>query len=286
MTIDDIYRQYQQELQTIYSRQEAAIVTDWVFESKALAKRSDILKNPQLELSADMLALLNIALQELLQYKPVQYVLGEAWFYHLKFKVDKNVLIPRPETEELVQWILDDHLKNSSGHISIIDIGTGSGCIPVALKKNLPAAPITAIDISGRALAVAKENAALNNVLVEFYQLDFLSENNRKTLPTFDIIVSNPPYIPATEKNNLAVNVTAFEPGNALFVPDESPFIFYEQIAAFAKSHLKENGKVYVEIHQHYGAATAAVFEKTFRDVTVKKDLLENDRMIKATRFL
>ncbi len=136
--------------------------------------------------------------------------------------------------------------------VSILDIGSGSGCIPVSLKKNLPQSSITSIDVSDEALAIAKQNAVANKTTIDFLQLDFLNENEWQRLPVFDIIVSNPPYIPVSEKENLDRNVTAYEPGIALFVPDNNPLLFYEAIAAFAKTHLKKEGKIYVEIHEDF----------------------------------
>ena len=238
MTIKEYYRHYLRILQTIYDLDEASVMAGWVFENKAGLKRSDILKDPELILDIDKIEKLNYTLQRLLLHEPVQYILGETWFCNLKLKVNSHVLIPRPETEELVDWIIEDCKKeNNEKHLSIADIGTGSGCIAIALKKKLSAAHITAIDVCKDALITAKENAIDNDVKIDFIQLDFLDEPTWESLNSFDIIVSNPPYIPVNEKEKLDKNVTLFEPHTALFVPDHSPLLFYEKIALFAKKH-------------------------------------------------
>lgn len=286
MTIKEYYRHYLQKLQTIYDLDEAATMAGWVFENKAALKRSDILKDPELRLDTDTIANLNYTLQRLLQHEPVQYVLGETWFCNLKFKVNSNVLIPRPETEELVEWIVaDDKKENAGSNLAVIDIGTGSGCIAVAIKKKIPLAHVSAIDVSKEALQTAKENAIDNDTKIDFTQLDFLDELSWEGLPKFDIIVSNPPYIPVNEKEKLDKNVTLFEPHSALFVPDNSPLLFYEKIAAFAKKHLKTGGKIYVETHEEFANATVNVFQKHFTKVELKQDLSGKNRMVKATHF-
>jgi release factor glutamine methyltransferase len=262
MTNMELYRQYLQYLQSIYSSSEAAVITDWVFEKLVGLKRADLIKNPGQSLNTTIETQLNQSLEALLQHKPVQYVLGEAWFYKMKLIVNEEVLIPRPETEELVQLVIDDYgfrldslqtegsgFTSAEAHpISMLDIGTGSGCIAVALKKSLPDIRMHAIDISVGALSVAKINAMEQQADIQFLQVDFLNEGQWKQLPVFDVIISNPPYIPFNEKDKMDKNVTAFEPHTALFVPDKTPLLFYEKIAAFGKKHLQINGKIYVEI--------------------------------------
>ena len=284
MTINNFYRYYLQQLQQIYSLQEASVITEWVFENKASIRRLDILKLPDQILDDKKSAALTDALQQLLLHTPVQYVLGQTWFYNLKLKVNEQVLIPRPETEELVKWIIDEQLKQKE-KFTILDIGTGSGCIAIVLKKNLPHALITAIDVSNGALSIAKENAFANDAAINFLSLDFLNEEVWKQLPAFDIIVSNPPYIPINEKDALDKNVTGFEPHTALFVPDNSPLLFYEKIALFATNHLTKNGKIYLETHEDFANQTAALFSKQFSSVLIKKDLPGKERMIKTTHF-
>ena len=282
MMIKDLYRNFLVQLQKIYSLNEATAITDWVFEKMASLKRSDILKNPEKKITPVAGELIQKALQELRLHKPVQYVLGEAWFFRMKFKVNAHVLIPRPETEELVEQLINDR-KSKLTDPAILDIGTGSGCIPIAIKKNLPASKLTGIDVSKDALALAKENAALHNVLINFTELDFLDESTWVSLPLFDIIISNPPYIPVNEKLKLGKNVTDFEPHLALFVPDDSPLIFYKKIADFGRDHLLPNGKIYLETHEDFAKETAALFRKHYQTVMIKKDMYEKERMIIIT---
>jgi release factor glutamine methyltransferase len=282
MMLKELYRNFLVQLQKVYSLSEATTITNWVFEKMASLKRSDILKNPEKKITAAADELIQKTLQELLTHKPVQYVLGEAWFYRMKFKVNAHVLIPRPETEELVEQLITDR-KSKLTDPAILDIGTGSGCISIAIKKNLPASKLTAVDISKDALLLAKENAALHNAHINFTLLDFLDESTWPTLPLFDIIISNPPYIPLNEKRKLAKNVTEFEPQLALFVPDKSPLIFYEKIAAFGKDHLLPNGKIYLETHEDYANQTAALFQNYYQTVMIKKDMYGKERMIIVT---
>jgi release factor glutamine methyltransferase len=209
--------------------------------------------------------------------------MNEAWFYKMKFFVNENVLIPRPETEELVEWIIKD-VRSTMRNVqcSILDIGTGSGCIPVSLKRELHNANVTAIDVSEKALQVAKKNAESLDAKIDFLLIDFLNENNWKALSQFDIIVSNPPYIPFHEKEKLAKNVTAFEPGVALFVEDKNPFIFYEKIGMLAKSHLKPTGKIYVEVNEDYAKNVKDIFENAGFISEIKKDIYGKERMVNA----
>ncbi|MEO6539753.1 MAG: peptide chain release factor N(5)-glutamine methyltransferase [Ferruginibacter sp.] len=282
MTIKELYRNFLVPLQKIYSLSEATIITDWVFEKTISLKRADILKNPEKEITAAADQLIQKALQELLLHKPVQYVLGEAWFYRLKLKVNEHVLIPRPETEELVEQLITDR-KSKLTDPSILDIGTGSGCIPVAIKKNLPAARLTSIDVCKDALALAIENATLYNTHISFIQMDFLDESTWPSLPLFDIIISNPPYIPLHEKEKLDKHVSAFEPHLALFVPSDSALLFYEKIAAFGKTHVLPGGKIYLETHEDHAIETAALFMKDYQTVMIKKDIYGKERMIIIT---
>lgn len=282
MTIKEQYRFFLQQLQTIYNLNEATVITDWVFESLAGIERFDVIKNPDLPLSVAKEEALSNSLTTLLQHKPVQYVLGEAWFYKMKLKVNEQVLIPRPETEELVQLVLTHVATDQIAAPTILDIGTGSGCIAIALKKNIPAAIVTAIDVSGEALLVAKENAINQDTAIRFFQTDFLNEVKWTDLPTFDIISSNPPYIPINEKEKLDINVTAYEPHQALFVPDNLPLLFYKKIADFGKTNLTKNGKIFMETHENFAKETKALFEENYSRVEIKKDIFGKERMVTA----
>jgi len=279
MTIKEQYHFFLQQIQAIYNLNEATVISDWVFESIVGIKRFDIIKDTNQQLHSSKIEKIQIALTALLQHKPVQYVLGEAWFYNMKLKVNEHVLIPRPETEELVQLILSESLISTT---TILDIGTGSGCIAIAVKKNMPEADITAIDISNEALLLAKENAAIQNTAIQFLRVDFLDEAQWSVLLKFDIIISNPPYIPVNEKEKLDINVTAFEPHQALFVPDNSPLLFYKKIAEFASTHLNAGGKIFMETHEDFANETAALFLEKFKTVTIKKDIFGKERMVMA----
>lgn len=218
-------------------------------------------------------------IRRLRQHEPLQYIMGETYFHGLPIKVTPDVLIPRPETAELTDWIASE--KRTAP--SILDIGTGSGCIPITLAKAFPLARISAWDISPRALLVAEENARINHADIRFAQVDVLSDS----LPDIrtDILVSNPPYITAREKSGMQPNVTEWEPGIALFVPDNDPLLFYRRIADIGTSILTDGGTIYFETNQNYGEETAALLrEKGYRNVTLRKDMSGNDRMIKADR--
>jgi len=282
MTTKELYRNFLVQLQQMYSLGEATNITGWVFEKMVSLKRSDVIKNPEKIIPPPAEKLILDALQQLLQHKPVQYVLGEAWFYQMKLKVNEHVLIPRPETEELVEQLIKDR-RSKLTDPAILDIGTGSGCIPVAIKKNLPASIVTAIDISEKALALAKENAGLYNAHISFMQMDFLDDKNWDLLPMYDIIISNPPYIPANEKEKLSRQVSFYEPHLALFVPSRSPLVFYEKIAVFGSLKLRPSGKIYLETHEDHAEAVASLFRKDYETVMVKKDMNGKERMVLIT---
>ena len=287
MTTGQIYNDFRNKLKTIYDDREAENICDWLFENVTGLKKWERRQNQNSEFAETDSEKIKTYLEELLKHKPVQYVLHEAWFYKRKFYVNENVLIPRPETEELVEWIVSDFKKEKySKPIKIIDIGTGSGCIPVSLKKELPESSIAAIDVSDKALSVAKINAEELHAIINFFQIDFLNENEWKMLSQYDIIVSNPPYIPLNEKEILAKNVTDFEPGIALFVKNNDPFIFYKKIAGFTKSHLKESGKIYVEVHEEYAKEVGSIFESAGFLVEIKNDIYGKQRMVKSTKSM
>lgn len=290
MTVSKAFADFKTKLESIYDSRESENISDWIFENVTGLKKWERRYN-EMDLKEIQTLDLNEYLEELLHHKPVQYVLNEAWFYKRKFFVNENVLIPRPETEELVEWIIDD-VKSSVWEISlgeslqIIDVGTGSGCIPISLKKELQNTNITAIDISEKALFVAKKNAKELKAEIDFKQINFLNIDESASLLKYNIIVSNPPYIPIAEKEILAKNVTEFEPAVALFVENNNPYIFYEKIAVFAKSHLKDNGKIYVEVHEEYSKNVKDIFENTGFISTIKKDIYGKERMVKASRPL
>lgn len=281
------YQFYLEKLQTIYALDEALAITNQVFEEVLLVKphQIKILNKP---LSDGEEANLMDILNRLLKHEPMQYILGNGWFYGNKFIVTPDTLIPRSETEELVELILNTvaNDKDLAGlNPKIIDIGTGSGCIAISLKLNLPYADVWALDKSSAALAIAKQNAKELNAQIQFIEDDILNINQAETVQVLDIIVSNPPYILENEQENMHENVLAFEPHQALFVANNQPLLFYEAIANYALKYLKTNGYLFFEINQQYGNQTVNMLqEKGFSDIKLLQDINGNDRMIWARK--
>ena len=270
----------------LYDDREAATIAAMVMEFVTGKSKMDRwLQKNELLYKEDLKSLEKYS-KELLTGKPVQYVLGEAWFAGLCLQVNEHTLIPRPETEELVNLCANWAAANMMQHASlkILEVGTGSGCIAIALQQKMPAAIITAIDMSAKAIEVATINAAKYNAPIQFKTLDFLDESNWPELGSFDIIISNPPYIAYIEKESMAGHVLNFEPHTALFVKDNDPLIFYSAITKFGKKYLHKEGAVFVEINQALGIQTQHVFEQNNYTTLLKKDLFENDRMIVATK--
>ena len=272
------YRQFLKQLQNIYSTGEAAVITDLIFEKFADLVKIDLIKNPDLIISELQHKELDNALKQLLDLKPVQYVIGETSFYKLKFIVNSSVLIPRPETEELVSMVLNFSKNNTVK--KIIDIGTGSGCIPISIKKNIPLINVTTVDISIPALSTASQNAVNNETEINFVELDFLDENNWKLLEKYDVIVSNPPYIPFSERYLIPKNVKDYEPAEALFV--DEPLIFYKKIAQFAKSYLNIDGKIFMEVHEDFANQVFEYFVEEGYEANIVNDMLDKQRFVLA----
>lgn len=285
MTFAEATKHSTEELKTIYADREAANIANWVIEHITETKKTDRIIHKEKKLSGEQLTQLNNYLQRLMHHEPVQYVLNEAWFYGLKYYVDKNVLIPRPETEELIEWVISD-CKFPIEVLYILDIGTGSGCIPISLKRKLRRAQIWSCDISEAALQVAKKNATTIGADVNFLHLDFLDRAQRNQLPSFNIIISNPPYIPEKDKEEMQRNVVKYEPATALFVPDNDPLIFYKAIADFGKEKLIPGGMIYLEIHEDLGEAVCKLFQTAGYYTEIKKDMQGKERMVKAVLSL
>lgn len=280
MRLKDLAVQFSNSLSSTYGKQEADAIFLLVIDQLLKYTRSDYLRNKEEVIPEHQLKELLDTESQLITGRPLQYVLGETIFYGLPFKVNPAVLIPRPETEELVEWVLEQAMLTeiSGGAMRIIDIGTGSGCIAVSLKKNLPHSEVTALDVSTEALATAASNATLNQVEVNFIHADIRAFT---TAQKFDVIVSNPPYITMDEQQAMHENVLSHEPHLALFVANERPLEFYEVIADFAWKNLSDFGYLFFEINEHLGKETIEMLTiKSFINITLKKDMQGKDRMI------
>jgi release factor glutamine methyltransferase len=301
MQIKNLKKYFFSELQNIQEDSEIESFFFILSEYLHNLKRIDVSLNPDFEVSEADLVKWNTIISELKTEKPIQYITGEAWFYGYRFEVNENTLIPRPETEELVEWIIESQKSKvksqksktenltiqQSNHLSILDIGTGSGCIPISLKKEIPNAIVSAIDVSEKALEMAKKNAVDNEAEVHFILQNILEIDNLKQLSAsnfqlqFDIIVSNPPYVRNLEKQEIKKNVLDYEPHLALFVEDTDALLFYRKIAELALTSLSPNGKLFFEINQYLGKETVALLENLgFKNIELRKDFVGNDRMI------
>ena len=292
-TIKDVFAVFKQRLGGVYDVNETESLTIIVINEITNLSKAQIKAFPEKDITIKQAETLNAILTRLQTGEPIQYILGHTEFYGLPFKVNPSVLIPRPETEELVEWALTSVNTRQLVVSNILDIGTGSGCIAISLKKNLPNTSVSAIDISTGALETARQNADLNEVKINFIQNDILnskfkiqnskmsSEGNEK----FEVIISNPPYVTLYDKTQMHTNVTDFEPHSALFVPEDDPLIFYKAIANFALNNLTQNGLLFLEINESLGDETVDLLQtKGFRNIELRKDMSGRDRMVKANR--
>jgi len=283
-TIKDVFAEYKKELQPLYDNNEIEAITLLVISEIADLSKAKIKAFPEIEIKEELAEKIDNVLAELKTGKPIQYILGKTEFYGLPFYVNPSVLIPRPETEELVEWVLQSIADKKLSAGNIFDIGTGSGCIAISLKKNLQLFNVSAIDISADALATARSNAKLNDVEVKFIQQDILSYSGFE-IPKSEIIISNPPYVTLHDKTQMHSNVTEFEPHMALFVPENDPLIFYKAIADFALANLLSGGLLFFEINENYGEETVNMLKnKSFKNIELRKDMSGRDRMMKAYR--
>jgi len=282
-TVEEIIGYYQEKLCVLYPDNEIKNITEIMFEHFLGWDKMTLRMNMTNALSESELLLFHKALKRLLNTEPVQYVIGETEFYSLPIKVSEGVLIPRPETEELVDLVI----KESADNETILDIGTGSGCIPIAIKKQLKNAMVFGLDVSTEAIEIAKENARLNLVSINFILADILSPRSLSEVidEKLDVIISNPPYITNSEKKLMSDNVLSFEPHLALFVEDNEPLLFYDKIGQLAYDNLKSGGRLYFEINEHYAQETKALLISIgFSDIRVVKDLQNKDRIVAAVR--
>lgn len=269
------------ELNYIYPELESLNLVNWLFLSVAGIEKKEINLDPGRLVDEKTREVLLEKLSELKAHKPIQYVTGTAYFYDLELEVSPAVLIPRPETEELVKWVSEEN--NERPGLKVLDIGTGSGCLILAFGKLLKDPELTAIDISEDALHMAKMNAAKYRTMVSFNKTDILEEEKWNELGNFDLIVSNPPYVRESEKIGMRANVLDYEPSVALFVPDNDPLLFYRAIARFSKKHLSEKGRLYLEINENLGKDVIYLLEDDgFSEIVLKKDMQGKDRMVRC----
>ncbi len=296
MILKEIQHIFHKELDAIFGEDEVASFFDILLEQYLGIRRIDLILNPNLTITKSEEQPLFEALSRLKLEEPIQYIIGETEFYGLKLKVNKHTLIPRPETEELVDFIIKSVASSvslqsqprSNKPLKILDIGTGSGCIAIALAKNIPGAKVYAMEVSENALKLARENAKSNGVEVTFIHQDILTARHVELFPAsqkFGLIVSNPPYVRHLEKVEIKNNVLNYEPHLALFVEDNDPLVFYRAIAQFAVENLTENGQLFFEINQYLGEEMIRLLEGFgFQEIELRKDLFGNDRMLKAMK--
>lgn len=296
MKLHEAEKYFKDQLKKLYEQNEAENIASLAIENILQQSKTERISNKKNDLSQAQNKKLHHYLQRLKNHEPIQYIMNKAWFYGMELYVDKNVLIPRPETEELLDWIVKDVKASGKDvfergamqadvttQLKILDVGTGSGCIALALKKTMPKAEVWGCDVSEEALNVARRNGSNLNIRVDFQGLDFLDEAQQKLLPTADIIVSNPPYIPLKEKPQMNANVVNHEPHTALFVPDDNPLIFYKAIINFAKKRLYENGSIYLEIPEESATAVVSLFkEDGYNNIELRKDMQGKNRMLKV----
>jgi len=297
MTLAEAEKTFITQLKSLYDEEEAKGLAFYVIHHICGMSKSHFLLNKEEQIAEITEASLIMIMDELKTGKPVQYILGETEFYGLPFKVNPSVLIPRPETEELIEWVIKE-VRSRKSEVgsqksevgspksevrSILDIGTGSGCIAIALKKHLPGVKVYGMDISPDALETARQNALLNSTEIQLLQADILKDTNPIFRSKYSIIISNPPYITIAEKEQMHIHVIEHEPHSALFVPDNKPLIFYEHIIDFAGTHLFADGLLFFEIHENFGKQVISLLDqKGFSDIELRKDLQGKDRMVKA----
>lgn len=289
MKLKTILDNYHSVLDDAYEKDEVNSFFDLLIEHYIGLKRIELVLNPQYTITNGQELLLSKALSELENNKPIQYIIGETEFYGLPFKVSEHTLIPRPETEELVHWLIECHsVRSEESELKILDIGTGTGCIAISLAKNLPEANVSALDVSDKAIKIAKQNAVLNEVNIEFIHDSILIPRHAKLVSlshNFDIIVSNPPYVRNLEKVEIKSNVLDNEPHLALFVDDDNPLQFYRAICEFAQIHLYPNGILYFEINEYLGEEMIQLLQEyDFKNIELKKDMFGKNRMIKGIK--
>ncbi len=285
MNIKELKQEFFSNLFGLYPSEELTSFFGFLSEKYLGLSRLDSALQPDLKVSETASKKIKEAIERLKIHEPIQYIIGETEFYGLTFSVNKNVLIPRPETEELVDWIIEDYKPQTTNHEpqTLLDIGTGSGCIAISLAKKLPQASVSAIDISEKALKVALYNAEINQVNIDFTKQDILKSDTLSQ--KFNCIVSNPPYVSEKEKDMMKPNVLEYEPATALFVENEDPFLFYHKIAQLGKKYLANNGSLYFELNEYLSEELVVLLKNLgYKKITLKKDIYGKYRMIKCVR--
>jgi release factor glutamine methyltransferase len=283
--ISDLFAHYRDSLSVVYGVSEAKSMLYVLLKHYFNLSKLDIAKDSNIRFTESEMLKLHFGVKDLLKSKPIQYITERAEFCELEFMLNEHVLIPRPETEELVQMIVSD-LSVIDSNMYILDIGTGSGCIPIFIKKSLPDSVVYGVDISEDALAVATKNSLIHNIEVHFKSLNILNINSNLELPTFDVIISNPPYVRESEKKLMKKNVLDYEPNLALFVSDDTPLLFYESIAEFGKKFLNNNGFIYFEINEYLGKEIKKMLSGYgYSNIQLFEDFRGKDRFICAQLF-
>ncbi|MGV3539701.1 MAG: peptide chain release factor N(5)-glutamine methyltransferase [Rufibacter sp.] len=278
-TIRTVLERLAQQLEQVYEQPEARTMAEWVLEHFLKETRFELMQKRAEEAPVGLESHVQKALERLLQHEPLQYVLGQAHFYGREFKVTPAVLIPRPETEELVQLVIKTYQHQPQ--VKLLDIGTGSGCIPITLAAELPQAEVCGLDVSSEALEIARQNAEKLGQNVTWLQQDILQEIPALPPNSLDVVISNPPYVLESEKELMRENVLSFEPHLALFVPNEDPLLFYRRIAQLAQQLLKKGGRLFFEINEQYAQETMAMLQNQgYKDMKVRTDLRGKERIV------
>ncbi|MBX9779186.1 MAG: peptide chain release factor N(5)-glutamine methyltransferase [Chitinophagaceae bacterium] len=283
MTVAEAKKEINNAITHLYEQREITAITRLLLEKITGLTRLDQIIQKDVLIAESNLATLELAIAKLSKGTPIQYVLGEAWFYGFSFSVTEHTLIPRPETEELVAWVIAD-FEGSTSPLHLLDVGTGSGCIPITIAKKLPNIKTYGLDISTDALSIAKKNALSIGTDTKFLKVDFLDTAEWEILSSVDILISNPPYIAETEKVNMHKNVLDYEPHVALFVPDTDPLIFYKQILVFAEKKLYKGTSIYLELNEALGEETMTLFPSTHFETTLKRDMQGKQRMLRVIK--
>lgn len=283
--VTDIRATYTGNLRKLYPEQEANSLFDILLSETAGISRMQRIANDQLRLSESEILKIHFSCKELMRHRPIQYILGYTDFYGLRLRVDERVLIPRPETEELVEWIIKTY--NNAEAQRILDIGTGSGAIALALKANIPDAEIWAMDVSSEALEVAAMNGNTLKLPVKWIKADITDSSQYRQFPQFDVIVSNPPYVTESDKAEMQANVLDYEPERALFVSDADPLLFYRHILDFAQAHLNSGGSIFMEINERFGNEMRELLVASgYQNIELRHDLHDRMRMVRAQKSL